>query len=124
MSYDYSLTMKYFFLLIKLQSISKDMAQTLKKKHSQKLYSSCCKKKTEKNKEASEAEQNNDNKEYLPSSDPKKASNQTVQILGCSPLKSVSQRDKISYGKRKVYAASAEMIADVLDVSTDDTKPK
>ena len=41
----------------------------------------------------------------------------------CFPLRSVSQRDKISYGKRKVsqvYAASAAFIADVLDVSTDD----
>lgn len=44
--------------------------------------SSCHKKKTEKNKEASEAEENNDNKEYLPGPDPKKALNQTVQISG------------------------------------------
>ena len=44
--------------------------------------SSCHKKKTEKNKEAEEAEENNDNKEYLPSPDPKKALNQTVQISG------------------------------------------
>ena len=53
----------------------------------------------------------------------KKTLNQTVEILGCSPQKSVSQRDQISYGKMKVsqvYAASAEMITDVLDVSTDD----
>ena len=36
MSYDYSLTMKCFFLLIKqLRSIIEDMAQTLKKKHGQ-----------------------------------------------------------------------------------------
>ena len=52
-----SLTMKYFFLLIQqLRSISEDLAQTLKKKSGQKLCSSCRKKKTEKNKEASEAE--------------------------------------------------------------------
>ena len=68
MRYGYSLTMKYFFLLIEqLQS----MARTLQKKPGQKLCSSCCKK-TEKNKEASEADENNDVKEYLPSPNPKK----------------------------------------------------
>ena len=38
---------------------------------------------------------------------------QIVERLGGSPLKSVSQPDKISYGKRKVsqfYATSAEII--------------
>ena len=98
------------------------MARTLKKKPGQKLRSSCHKK-TEKNREASEAEENNDDKEYLPTPSPKKTLNQTVEILGCSLLKSVSQCDKISYGKRKVsqvYAVSAEMIADALDISTDD----
>ena len=115
----------FFFLLIEhLRSIIEDLARTLKKKPDQKLCSSCPKKKTEKNKEVSEAEENNDDKEYLPSPNPETTLNQTVEILQCSPLKSVSQRDKISYGKRKVsqlYAASAEMINDVLDVSTDDT---
>ena len=99
------------------------MAQTPKKKPGQKLCSSCRKKKIEKNKEALEAEENNDDKEYLPSPNPKKTLNQTVEISGCSPLKSVSQGDKISYGKRKVsqvFAASAEIITDVLDISTDD----
>ena len=97
MTYGYSLTMKYFFLLIEqLRSISEDLAQTLKKKPGQKLRSSCCKQKTEKNKETSEAEENNDDKEYLPSTNSKKTLNQTVEILRCSPLKSVSQRDKIS----------------------------
>ena len=63
MSYGYSLTIKYFFLLIEqLQSISEDLAQTLKKKPGQKLCSFCHKKKTEKNKEASEDEENNDDK--------------------------------------------------------------
>ena len=41
----------------------------------------------------------------------------------CSPLRSVSQHDKIIHGKWKVsqvYAASAELIVDVLDVSADD----
>ena len=39
-----------------------------------------------------------------------------IEVLGRSPVRSVSQHDKISYGKRKVsqvYAASAELIADV-----------
>ena len=73
MSYGYSLTMKYFFRLIEqLRSISGDMARTIKKKSSQKLCSSCRKKKTEKNKETSETEENNDDKEYLPSPNPKK----------------------------------------------------
>ena len=95
------------------------MAQTLKKRPGQKLCSSCHTKKAEKKREAEEY----NNKEYLPRPNPKKALNQSVEILGCSPLRSVSQRDKISYGKRKVsqvYAASAELIADVLDVSTED----
>ena len=99
------------------------MARTLKKKPGQKLCSSCRTKKAEKKREASEAEEYNNDKEYLPSPNPKKALNQSVEILGCSPLRSVSQCDKISYGKRKVsqvYAASAELIADVLDTSTDD----
>ena len=93
------------------------MARTLKKRPGQKLCSSCRTKKAEKKREA---EEYNDDKEYLPSSNPKKALNQSVEILGCSPLRSVSQHDKISYGKWKVslvYAASAEFIADVLDVS-------
>ena len=95
------------------------MARTLKKRPGQKLCSSCRTKKAEKKREAEEY----NNKEYLPGPNPKKALSQTVEILGCSPLRSVSQRDKISYGKRKVsqvYAASAELIADVLDVSKDD----
>ena len=74
-------------------------------------------------KEAEEAEEYNSDKEYLPSPNPKKALNQSVKILGCFPLRSVSQRDKISYCKRKIsqaYASSAELIADVLDVSADD----
>ena len=77
-----SLTMKYFFLLIEqLRLISEDLAQTLKKKPGQKLCSSCCKKKTEKNKEALEAEENNDNKEYLPSPNSNQTQNQTMGIL-------------------------------------------
>ena len=95
------------------------MTETLKKRPGQKLCSSCHTKKAEKKREAEEY----NNKEYLPRPNPKKALNQSVEILGCSPLRSVSQRDKISYGKRKVsqvYAASAAFIADVLDVSTDD----
>ena len=95
------------------------MAQTLKKRPGQKLCSSCHTKKAEKKREAEE----HNNKEYLPCPNPEKALNQSVEILGCSPLRSVSQQDKISYGKRKVsqvYAASAELIADVLDVSTED----
>ena len=116
-----SLTMKYFFLLIQqLRSISEDLAQTLKKKSGQKLCSSCHKKKTEKNKEASEAEKNNDNKEYLPSPNSEKSNYENFEH---SPLKSVAQCAFFSYGRRKgshVYATSAEMTADVLDISTDD----
>ena len=116
-----SLTMKYFFLLIQqLRSISEDLAQTLKKKSGQKLCSSCHKKKTEKNKEASEAEKNNDNKEYLPSPNSEKSNYENFED---SPLKSVAQCAFFSYGRRKgshVYATSAEMTADVLDISTDD----
>ena len=113
-----------FFLLIEqLRPISEDLAHPLKKKPGQILCSSCSTKKAEKKREAEEAEEYNNDKEYLPSPNPKKALNQSVEILGCSPLRSVSQHDKISYGKRKVsqvYAASAAFIADVLDVSTDD----
>ena len=116
--------MKYFFHLIEqLQSTSENLAQTLNRKHGQKLCSSCHKKKTEQSKKTSETEENNDNKEYLPNPNPKKPLNQTLEDLRCSPLKSVSQRDKINYGKTKVsqvHGASAEMIADILDVSTDD----
>ena len=99
------------------------MAWTLNKNPGLKLCSTCRTKKEEKKREAEEAEEYNNDKEYLPSPNPKKALNQSVEILGCSPLWSVSQHDKISYGKRKVsqvYAASAELIADVLDGSTDD----
>ena len=91
------------------------MARTWEKP-GQKLCSSCGKKKREKKREASEAEEYNKKKEYLPSPNPKKALNQSIEILGCSAVRSLSQRDKISYGKRKVsqvYAASAELIADV-----------
>ena len=122
MSNSYSLII-FFLLIEQLQPISEDLARPLKKKPGQILCSSCSTKKAEKKREASEAEEYNNDKEYLPSPNPKKALNQSVEILGCSPLRSVSQHDKISYGKRKVsqvYVASAELIADVLDVSTDD----
>ena len=82
--------------------------------------------KQKKKREALEAEEYNNDKEYLPIPNSKKTLNQNVEILGCSPLRSISQPDKISYGERKVsqvYAASAELIADVLDVSTDDITP-
>ena len=63
-----------FFLLIEqLQSMIEDLAQTLKKNPGQKLCSSCRKIKTEKHKEAEEAEENNDDKEYLPTPNPEKA---------------------------------------------------
>ena len=122
MSNSYSLII-FFLLIEQLQPISEDLARPLKKKPGQILCSSCSTKKAEKKREASEAEEYNNDKEYLPSPNPKKALNQSVEILGCSTLRSVSQDNKISYGKWKVsqvYAASAELIADVLDVSTDD----
>ena len=58
--------------------------------------------------------------EYLPSPNPKAVLNQSVDILGCSPLKSVSQHDRISNGKRivsRVYAVTTEIIAGALDIS-------
>ena len=102
-----------------LRTVDEDAARRLKLKPGQKLCRFCY----EKEPSQSEQEQRSstDDDTYEPLDATQESLNTSSSLLGCSPLKPVSQRDKPSYAKRKVQGlqkAITSKVAKVLNVPT------
>ena len=80
-----------------LRVVNVELAELLQVKPGQKLCNRCEQRITNKEENASESDV-----DYKPDTCDVDAKNQSVLALGCSLLKSVSERDEVSYAKRKI----------------------
>ena len=104
-----------------LRTVDEDAARRLKLKPGQKLCRFCY----EKEPSQSEQEQRSstDDDTYEPLDATQESLNTSSSLLGCSPLKPVSQRNKPSYAKRKVQGlqeAITSKVAKVFNVPTEE----
>ena len=101
-----------------LRTVDEDAARQLKLKLGQKLCRFCY----EKESSQSEQEQRSstDDYAYEPLNATQKSLYTSSSLLGCSPLKPVSQRDKHSYAKRKFEGLQKAVTSKVLNVPTEE----
>ena len=101
-----------------LRTVDEDAARRLKLKPGQKLCRFCY----EKEPSQSEQEQRSstDDDTYEPLDATQESLNTSSSLLGCSPLKPVSQREKPSYAKRKVQGLQKAITSKVLNVPTEE----
>ena len=72
-----------------------------------------------------ETTSDDNNDEFIDDSYLRDTLNISIGTLGCSPLKHVSKRDRVSYGKRKldqVYTVVKDRFSSVLNIEDDSQK--
>ena len=88
---------------VHLRVIKKDFARKINKKTVEKLCRHCY---AEADAENMEKSTDNEDEPYQPPPT-NETLNKSLELLGCSPLKSISQRDCAAYGKRKFQESTA-----------------
>ncbi|XP_060780327.1 uncharacterized protein LOC132888272 [Neoarius graeffei] len=104
-----------------LRVVQEEAARTFKLKPGQKVCQRCEKKCAEKT--AAEESTSQSSGEFEPQEVAHDSLDQSVQLLGISPLKRKSERDKPGYAKRKakdINTAAKSKIAEVLDIPTEE----
>jgi len=101
-----------------LRAVNIEIAKQLRIKPGQKLCTMCRKKLHENTEQDLSSDEDFDEPSCMVS----EKLNKSIAELGCTPIKSVSERDRVSYGKRKVKQVEQAIkgkVAKVLNISSD-----